>query len=320
MTYPAFSIVIPTYQRKDAVCDAARALAKVKYRGSFEIIVVVDGSTDGTADALARLQSPVQLRVIEQANGGQASARNRGAAEATGDIILFVDDDLICEPDILEEHARMHRQGADAVTGEIPLHPESERGLVTDALAKAAAWERKPPVSAFHVYGGHLSIRKRAFEELGGFDQSFCDGGYGGDDLDFGLRLVGRYDVRHNKAAIAWQKSDIGPRKHMRRARHLAESDLRLIAKHPEVTAELLASRGAPCPGKPSLLFRLSRVPLLAEIAAPVAAWSAELARRTGLRSNATLARFYFAARSLSYWSAVRKAAGTATLRRWLGL
>ena len=158
--------------------------------------------------------------------------------------------------------------------------PNSRPGLVTDALTKAAAWRRQPPASAFHIYSGHLSVAKIVFHEIGGFDEQFCRGGYGGEDLDLGLRLVGRYDVRHNQAAVAWQRSLVGPHHHMRRARQLALSDLQVIAKHPHVRKELLANRGVLASGGTSLSYRLSGVPLLGSILAPLASWSAEIASR----------------------------------------
>jgi len=306
---PSFSIIMPTYQRRDMVCEAVRALSRLSYDGSIEIIVVIDGSTDGTADAVCRIDCPSSLRVIEQENRGLAAARNRGAAEATGEILLFLDDDMIAELDLVQQHASFHAAGADAVTGEIPIHPGSEPGIITDKLAKAAAWRRGKHPSAFDLYGGHLSIRKALFHKAGGFDEELHAGGYGGEDLDLGLRLAGCYDLRHNDAAVAWQKSLISPAEHMKRAGRLAESDLRLIAKHPEITAELLTHRGASESGKTPLARRLSLVPFLPSLAAAAAASLAELARGTRYQSSPLLARFYFAARSISYWAAFRKRA-----------
>ena len=97
---PSFSIVVPTYQRRAVVCDAVRALARLDYPGELELIVVVDGSTDGTIEALAELECPFPFRILEQLNSGAAHARNRGAAAAANDIILFLDDDMICEIDL----------------------------------------------------------------------------------------------------------------------------------------------------------------------------------------------------------------------------
>jgi glycosyltransferase involved in cell wall biosynthesis len=315
---PSFSIIIPTYQRREMVCEALRPLCQLTYDGPVEVIVVVNGSTDGTADAVAAVDCSRPVRIIElHPNRGPAAARNRGASVAEGDILLFLDDDMICDPHVLEHHARFHRSGADVVTGEIPIHPDSDPGLITDALTKAAAWKRGPKGSAFHLYSGHFSVRKSVFEHVGGFDEEFgAGGGYGGEDLDLGVRLAG-FDLRHNSDAISWQKSLIGPAEHMRRARRLAASDLIVIAKHPEVTAELLRNRGAPCGGNASLGFRLSRVPVLSFVAAAAAARLAQIARGTRFRSSPLLARLYFTARSASYWSAFQTGAGKTILRDW---
>src|SRR4051812_683556 len=74
-----FSIIIPTFQRREVVLASVQALSASKFK-SFEVIVVVDGSTDGTADALRSLHCPFPITVIEQPNSGAAAARNRGAA------------------------------------------------------------------------------------------------------------------------------------------------------------------------------------------------------------------------------------------------
>src|SRR5437868_3570039 len=123
MRRPSFSIIVPTYQRRDMVREAIYALSGLAYDGPIEIIVVVNGSTDGTAESVAKLDCRRQIRVVElQPNRGPAGARNRGASEATGDILLFLDDDMICDPNLVQQHARMYLEGADAVTGNIPLH------------------------------------------------------------------------------------------------------------------------------------------------------------------------------------------------------
>lgn len=70
---------MPTFQRRDLVCDMVEALWRIDYGGEFEVIVVVDGSTDNSASALRQLDHRGRLQVIEQANHGAAHARNRGA-------------------------------------------------------------------------------------------------------------------------------------------------------------------------------------------------------------------------------------------------
>ena len=204
---PSLSVVIPTYQRRDAVCDAVRALTRTDHAGAVELIVVIDGSTDGTAQALAAIACPFPVKIIEQSNAGAASARNGGAAVAVNDVILFLDDDMIADPSLLDEHARLHQDGADAVIGNTPIHPASPAGFLPESIARwIASTSVKSPLSPFDVFSGQLSVRRSVFEELGGFDTAFTSAAaFGNEDADFGVRLLARHDVRHNPAAISRQ-------------------------------------------------------------------------------------------------------------------
>ena len=94
------SIIIPTRNRCQVlISQTLPAMFAQRLRsGSFEIVIVVDGSTDGTSDELRKLQSNNPLRFIEQANRGPSTARNAGIRLARGEYILFIDDDIICGP------------------------------------------------------------------------------------------------------------------------------------------------------------------------------------------------------------------------------
>ena len=78
-----FSIVVPTYNRRDVLVESMRSLAALETPWPVELVVVVDGSTDGTAEAARAVPLPFPVRVIEQPNGGAASARNTGAAQVS---------------------------------------------------------------------------------------------------------------------------------------------------------------------------------------------------------------------------------------------
>ncbi|HEX8840103.1 MAG TPA: glycosyltransferase family A protein, partial [Sphingomicrobium sp.] len=190
---PSFSVLIPTFQRREVVCAAVRALAGARYDGNVEVIVVVDGSTDGTAQALSQLSVPFPLRVIEQSNAGAAHARNRAAAEARHDILLFLDDDMLCAPDMLAEHARMLLAGADAVVGDVLRDPGSPAGFMSDSNE---AWlkRRGGPLTLFDVWTGQLSVRSTVFRAVGGFDEGYTgETAFANEDADLGIRLLARY-------------------------------------------------------------------------------------------------------------------------------
>src|SRR5207253_5026154 len=114
-----FSVVIPTYRRRERVLRHVAALSQQTWE-DFEVVVVDDGSGDGTAEALRALETPFPLTVVAQQNQGAAQARNAGAAAAGGELLLFLDDDMEADPGLLAEHERSHRAGADLVVGDMP--------------------------------------------------------------------------------------------------------------------------------------------------------------------------------------------------------
>jgi len=304
---PSFSVVIPTYQRRDAVCDVVRALGGTNYAGAVELIIVVDGSTDRTAEALAAIDSPFPVEIVEQSNGGAADARNRGAAVAANDVIIFLDDDMIADPALLDEHARLHRAGADAVIGDTPIHPDSPAGFLPQSVARwIASTSVKSPLSPFDVFSGQLSVRRSVFEKLGGFDTALTSAAaFGNEDADFGVRLLARHDVRHNPAAISRQMYVVTPRQFMDRARLAVAADLHFVGKHPELARELFERKGYSRPLTRYVYRPLARIPLLPELIAGLAVGIAELTSKTPVRSSRTVARFFSGARSLAYWSAL---------------
>lgn len=289
-----------------------RALCQLDYAGRVDLTVVVDGSTDGTAAALSKIVCPFAFRIIEQVNGGAASARNRGAAEASGDIILFLDDDMISEPDLVEQHARMYRSGADAVIGDTPLDPCSPPGFLSDSIGLWIDSTRvATPLSPFDIFTGQLSVRRGVFEELGGFDAAFtCASAFANEDADFGVELLARFNVRHNPAAICRQRYVVGPRQSMERARSSVAGDFRFVRKHPRFTQELFEARGVSSTRTRFIYQPLSRIPLVPQLLGEIAVRLAEAGLKTRFRSSPVLRRFFGGARAVSYWSAVREHGG----------
>jgi peptidoglycan/xylan/chitin deacetylase (PgdA/CDA1 family)/glycosyltransferase involved in cell wall biosynthesis len=245
-----FSVVIPTRQRREIVVGTIDALARQRQR-DFEVIVVSDGSTDGTATALHALHPSFPLTVVEQEHRGAAAARNGGAAVARGELLLFLDDDMEADPALLLEHDRSHRLGADLVLGDLPLHPESPPTALAAATGRWAERRRERlalsegQVPVTDLLSGQMSISHEAFERLGGFDVGFTRGGLvPGADRDFGYRArKAGLRVVFNPAAISYQRYDVGPADYTRRSRDGARADEVLRSMYPEIADELWTPR-----------------------------------------------------------------------------
>ncbi len=311
-----------TFQRRDLVCDAVRALGAIDYAGAVELIVVVDGSTDGTLDALGEVSIPFPITLIAQENEGLAKARNRGATAATQDIILFLDDDMICRPDILTQHARSIAAGADAVLGHIPLDPQSSPGFLAkgvgewaDERAKRLASGAKPTL--FDLVCGHMSIRRCVFEAIGGFDQQFTEGGtFGDEDLDLGTRLAEHFAIRFNQEAVAFQRYVVTPAQNMEQWYQAGGADVAFARKHPARARELFDLHGARRWRTRFVFQPLSKLPVLPRLLAKGATRLAVHER--SLRRMA--AWLFYAAREVLYWTGVRHAGGMPKSQRVLVL
>src|SRR4051812_26710425 len=101
----AISVVVPTYNRRDIVTRSLETMFDQTISSdNYEIIVVVDGSSDGTAEALRGMKPSCRFRIIEQENRGSAGARNTGFRAAESDLVLFLDDDMRCGRDLVFSH------------------------------------------------------------------------------------------------------------------------------------------------------------------------------------------------------------------------
>src|SRR5215471_11548772 len=105
------SVIIPTYNRAEPLRACLAALGKqTQPPMDFEVIVVVDGSSDGTVEMLTHMTTPFRLRVQAQPNSGAAAARNQGARAAAGSLCLFLDDDIVADPQLVAAHVESQRQ------------------------------------------------------------------------------------------------------------------------------------------------------------------------------------------------------------------
>jgi glycosyltransferase involved in cell wall biosynthesis len=189
-----FSLIIPAFNRKNTLHQCLTAVLAQDY-SDYEVIVVDDGSTDGTSEMIAS-EFP-GVRYIRQANRGPAAARNLGIREATGDIVAFTDDDCLPPADWLACLRQGYERYPEAAGGGGSLIAPPNL-LATNVFAR---YERYNGCEVYHsgeqdYYGGfecpaggtaNMSYRRAVLLEVNGFDEGFPVAA--GEDADLKLRI-----------------------------------------------------------------------------------------------------------------------------------
>ena len=304
------SVVIPTHNRRAMLQRNLQALARQSYPLSqIEIVIVADGCTDGTEHVV--LKPPLIGRVAVQTHAGAAVARNTGAALATGDLLLFLDDDVEVWPELVEAHVRAHSSiSADAlIVGYLQPRPENTNSLFRIALRSwfETKYERmRQPGHRFtyaDVLTGNCSVPRRFFQTLNGFQPLLrCH-----EDYELGLRVLATGGaIGFAPAAGGWHEdlSDVG--RALQRKRDEGTADVWIAQAHNHVWAVLPLAR--PAGSRRSRLLRdfaLNR-PLLGGLFDAVARSFLGLLARARLRNRWRAVRddllFYW------YWRGVADA------------
>ena len=211
MPPPFVSIVIPTYARPERLRECLAALTRQTLPAdTFEIVVVDDGSPQPIAPAADTAAAGPMIRIIRQPNAGPSAARNRGVAEARGELIALTDDDCLPTPAWLESLVTAHRQCPDALVGGITFN-----GLTDDLFATTSqmiidlVYEHfnRDHEAAYFLTSNNMLCSRAAYSDLGGFDTSFARAG--AEDRDFcdrwrasgrPLRLVPAATIEHRHA------------------------------------------------------------------------------------------------------------------------
>jgi GT2 family glycosyltransferase len=240
------SVVVPTYQRRDSVRRLLDCLrAQTVPSASFEAIIAIDGSSDGTEEMVRAYDAPFTLSTRTQANAGRAAACNLGIGAARADIVVLVDDDMAPAPHWLEAHLDAHAaHGRRGVMGPVPWQPSADAPPATRYLgekfnahlAKLARLGR--PYELRDFYSGNFSVPRAVLLEIGGYDESFSE--YGNEDLDLCLRLsrIG-VEVVFEPRAVAVQHVTKTLRDIARDQRAKGRTAVLLARKHPEAFPKL---------------------------------------------------------------------------------
>jgi len=181
--WPKVSVVVCTHNGEATLAQCLERAAELTYP-DFELIVVDDGSTDGSAD-VARARGAT---LVQTDHRGLSYARNAGVRRANGEIVAFLDDDAYPDADWLHYVAASLRANDHAGMGGPNIPPEDD-GLIADCVAAAPGGPIHVLISdreAEHLPGCNMAFRKSALQDIGGFDERFR---VAGDDVDVCWRL-----------------------------------------------------------------------------------------------------------------------------------
>ncbi len=227
---PRISVVICTYNGSATLRDCLEGALTLHYP-NYEVIVVSDGSTDESPRIAGEYEG---VRVIETPQRGLSAARNTGLEAASGEIVAYIDDDAIPDPDWLTHVAAAFAGGPYAAVGGPNVLPDGS-GAVAQCVANAPGGPTHVLVSdreAEHVPGCNMAIRKADLEQLGGFDPQFRTAG---DDVDICWRLLdsGRR-IAFSPGAVVWHHRRRSIRGYLRQQRGYGRAEALLERKHPE--------------------------------------------------------------------------------------
>ena len=197
--WPKISVVVCSYNGQATIRDCLEGLVRLAYP-SFEVIVVDDGSTDGTAEIVR--EYPVRLAQTE--NRGLSAARNLGLELATGEIIAYTDDDAYPDPHWLHYLAHAFTSGDFAAVGGPNLPPPGD-GRMAEAVANSPGGPTHVLLSdreAEHIPGCNMAFRCDRLRAIGGFDPQFRTAG---DDVDVCWRIQqAGWQVGFHPSALVW--------------------------------------------------------------------------------------------------------------------
>ena len=279
----------------------------------FEVIVVCDGCTDGTPAMGRGLAVGYRLNVVEQAQQGPAAARNRALQEANGEIVLFLDDDVVPDPELIKVHLEVHARDPRAVVIGPLLAPPGfelepwtrwEAAMLEGQYSAMSAGRWQPTPRQF--YTGNASVRRRYILEAGGFNAAFRRA----EDVELAYRLQRlRLNFYFRPDAKGWHFARRSLRSWLGVGRAYGEADVAMYRAGLLMTLQSMA-REFQWRRRP--LRRMARVfvgrPWLLRPWVGAALAGARVAELVGWRHGAEAA--YSSVFNLYYWDAISERLG----------
>lgn len=206
----AFSILVPTFNRKAKLEVVLDNLALQEGIEQGEVIVGVDGSSDGTYEYLqSRISGfPGKLSFFWIENSGRAVIRNKLLEKARGEIIIFIQDDIVVSKEWLTSHRQFHMKKTGALVGHVTWYPKMEISTYMRWLESGGhlldfhGIKDGDELDYWHFYMGNISMPKSLAARVS-FDEKIP--GYGWEDILYGYKFVsGGNIVYYSSSALAY--------------------------------------------------------------------------------------------------------------------
>ncbi|HEY5427923.1 MAG TPA: glycosyltransferase, partial [Solirubrobacteraceae bacterium] len=232
----AVTVIIPTVGRPDAL---RRCLAALPAPGPALEIIVIDDRPAGSPGGLVAGAMPPGVRTLRSGGCGAAGARNAGAQAATGQVLVFLDDDLVAAPGLIDRHRAAHTGDTDVfAVGYSPPRPAQDTWV---ARAAGLWWEdhfaamaRRDRLWATDLLSGNVSLRRERFLALGGFSERL--GRLRREDWLFGATVLrAGVAVRYLPDAVAHHEYALSTGRRLAAAREEGWGDAVLVDLQPEL-------------------------------------------------------------------------------------
>ncbi|HEY2474937.1 MAG TPA: glycosyltransferase [Candidatus Cybelea sp.] len=227
--WPSISVIVCAYNARSTIRQCLDALARVDYP-DFEVIVVDDGSTDGTG----AIAGEYAVRLISTPNRGLSNARNTGLETACGEIVAYLDSDAYPDPDWLKYLGAAFDDSEFAGIGGPNLAPPG-LGKTADCFDNAPGGPVHVLLSdreAEHIPGCNMAFRRKRLSAIGGFDPALR---VAGDDVDVCWRLQARgWKLGFSPGALVWHHRRTTLRSYWKQQRGYGRAEALLERKWPE--------------------------------------------------------------------------------------
>jgi len=242
------SVVIPTWNRADLLAATLDRIARQTVSPeNYEILVVDNGSTDHTQQVLSQKSRLYpHIKNFSQLKRGAAATRNVGIRNAAGEVVLFIDDDILAESDLVEWHLKYHAQNpkvsvVGAVTAPWADATEPFLRYLRDRSIFNPYSITGGPLDFSYYHTGNVSTRREMLQECNGFNEEFFI--YGMEDIELGYRLE-KLGCRmiHGPNARAEHQYFPTYEQFIRRCEQAGYSLGKLIELHPELKPRFVES------------------------------------------------------------------------------